>query len=197
MPENNDNDLYCFRAINFTELIICMKFGYEIFLQAQIKLLILWFFTLVSSITNGYNIIIQRCKILTALLQLCFRNSKSIFEQSFPQNSVLVSLFNVIPCNSVDVLLQVFSSSLAVFLCAKLVKHRLSLRPGKENLDSNCHDESETKRSNGKTTSNRGSDSIHHVDNHVYNGSTGDSPNIRNRYSLRNAAKSQVSNGHM
>ena len=92
--------------------------------------------------------------------------------------------------------LQVFSSSLAVFLCAKLVKHRLSLRPGKENLDSNCHDESETKRSNGKATSNGGSDSIYHVDNHVYNGSTGDSPNIRNRYSLRNAAKSQVSNGH-
>ena len=56
MSENNDNDLYGFRAINFTELIICMKFGYEIFLQAQIKLLILWFFTLVSSITNGYNI---------------------------------------------------------------------------------------------------------------------------------------------
>ena len=101
-------------------------------------------------------------------------------------------------CNSVDVLLQVFSSSLAVFLCARIVKHRLSLRPGKENLDSNCHDESETKRSNGKTTSNGGITSIHdYVDNHVYNGSTGDSPNIRNRYSLRNAAKSQVSNGHM
>ena len=101
-------------------------------------------------------------------------------------------------CDSVDVLLQVFSSSLAVFLCAKLVKHRLSLRPGKENSDSNRHDESETKHSNGEITSNGGNDSIHdHVDNHVDNGSTGDSPSIRNRYSLRNAAKSQVSNGHM
>jgi len=123
-------------AINFTELIICMKFGYELFLQAQIKLLILWFFTLV------------------------------------------------------------FSSSLAVFICAKLVKHRLSLLKMEDDSDTNYHYDSDSKNPlNGKVTSN--GEPGHHAGDHASNGSNGDTPTVRNRYSLRNTTKSQSPNGHM
>ena len=41
--------MICFRAINLTELIVCMKFGYEMFLQTQVMIIVTWFSSLVST----------------------------------------------------------------------------------------------------------------------------------------------------
>lgn len=88
-------------------------------------------------------------------------------------------------------ILQVFSSSIAVFLCAKLVKYRLNMRA----LRRGEAEAEEMQHSNGVKHQETTAANYHSRDDQ--NGDSSGDTELRNRYNLRTATRSTISNGHI